>query len=86
MFRVENDCMKQEMGRLCKKIDYKEGQSSGNSLRCYGIPGRMGENWDNIETKMRSFLKDMVNMSSDEKVEIDLRLNMGNTGHCPDIV
>lgn len=86
--REENNSMKQEMGKLSKKLDYMEGQSRRNNLRFYGIPGKMGENWDDTETKVRSFIKETLHMPSHENVEIERahRLNMRNTDTCPVVV
>lgn len=58
-------------GKFNKKFDYMEGQSRGNNLCSYGVPGRMGESWYDTGTKVRSFIKDTLEMPSHENEEIE---------------
>ena len=56
---------------MVSKLDYIEGQSRRNNVRITGLNGRLDEEWDTTEEKVRDFIRNDLNMPEMERVEIE---------------
>ena len=93
--KTENEQLKQsnadlqsQLSSVASKLDYLEGQSRRNNLRFNGIHGRVDEDWDVTEEKVRSFIKNEIEMPGHESVEIERahRLKSSDRNKCTIIV
>ena len=60
--RQDNEQLREEMHFMKQKLDQIENQSRRNNLRFNGIHGNLDEKWDISEAKIRSFLKETLNL------------------------
>ena len=93
--KTENEELKQsnaelqtQLSSVASKLDYLEGQSRRSNLRFNGIHGRFDEDWDVTEQKVRSFIKNDMEMPDYEDVEIERahRLKSKDRNKCTVIV
>ena len=76
--KIENEQLKSENVSLWKEIDnlkYKtdncEAQMKRNNLKFNGIQGKINEPWNVTESKVRSFIKNDLNLPNLENVDIE---------------
>lgn len=86
--KKSNNSLKTQLSLVATKLDYLEGQSRRNNLRFNGLHGKSDENWDVTEEKVRSFIKNDMEMPEYESVEIERahRLKSRDRNKCTIIV
>ena len=71
MLKSENAKMQKQLFSVASKLDYIEGQSRRNNVRITGLHGRLSEDRDTTEEKVRAFIQNDLNMPEMEGVEIE---------------
>ena len=69
--KTENKMLWREIGSIKTKVDRLEGHSRRNNLKFNGVEGAHDEKWSVTEQKVRSFIRDELNMPDLEHVDIE---------------
>ena len=69
--KESNKSLQTQLSSVVTKLDYLEGQSRRNNLRFNGLHGKFDEEWEVTEQKVRSFVKNDMEMPGYQFVDIE---------------